>query len=114
MDMASLEVRDKLDTLQLPLEGEKAAAVALQSVRRIRSSATGLTPAGGASRGGEAQLKQLRRFADDDLKKRIEPLTGVAAVKVGGGLEDEYRCLDSYQQQLGAARYRYQRVIHAH
>src|SRR5690606_8704606 len=38
---------------------------------------------------GEAQLKQLRRFADEELKKRIEPVTGVAAVKVGGGLEDE-------------------------
>ncbi len=37
----------------------------------------------------EAQLKQLRRFADDELKKRLEPTAGVAAVKVGGGLEDQ-------------------------
>ena len=37
----------------------------------------------------EAELKQLRRFADDELKKRLEPTPGVAAVKVGGGLEDQ-------------------------
>jgi HAE1 family hydrophobic/amphiphilic exporter-1 len=37
----------------------------------------------------EPALKQLRRFADDELKKRLEPTPGVAAIKVGGGLEDQ-------------------------
>ncbi|HEY6986471.1 MAG TPA: efflux RND transporter permease subunit, partial [Rhodanobacteraceae bacterium] len=85
MDMASLEVRDKLDTLQLPLEAKKPLLL------RFNPSTDpivrfGLTVEGTAD---EVQLKQLRRFADDDLKKRIEPVAGVAAVKVGGGLEDE-------------------------
>lgn len=85
MDMASLEVRDKLDTLQLPLEAKKPLLLrfnpSTDPIIRL-----GLTAQGDTT---EAQLKQLRRFADDDLKKRIEPVAGVAAVKVGGGLEDE-------------------------
>ena len=35
------------------------------------------------------RLMELRRYADEDLKRKLEPVTGVAAVKVGGGLEDE-------------------------
>ncbi len=87
MDMASLEVRDKLDTLQLPLEAKKPLLLrfnpSTDPIIRLGLSMAGDKVA------GEAQLKQLRRFADDDLKKRIEPVAGVAAVKVGGGLEDE-------------------------
>jgi HAE1 family hydrophobic/amphiphilic exporter-1 len=87
MDMASLEVRDKLDTLQLPLEAKKPLLLrfnpSTDPILRLGLSAPGTGEA------GEAQLKQLRRFADDELKKRIEPVAGVAAVKVGGGLEDE-------------------------
>ncbi|MGP4768937.1 efflux RND transporter permease subunit, partial [Klebsiella pneumoniae] len=36
---------------------------------------------------------------DEDLKKKLEPVTGVAAVKVGGGLEDEIQ-VDIDQQKL--------------
>jgi HAE1 family hydrophobic/amphiphilic exporter-1 len=124
MDMASLEVRDKLDTLQLPLETKKplllrfnpstdpilrfglttdacASGTGSESSNGAASSkvpaegspvGTASNPAGAncaSAAVGEIELKQLRRFADDDLKKRIEPVAGVAAVKVGGGLEDE-------------------------
>src|SRR3546814_1990063 len=41
----------------------------------------------------ERQLTLLRRYADEDLKKELEPVEGVAAVKVGGGLEDEIQVL---------------------
>jgi len=85
MDMSSLEVRDKLDALQLPLEAKKPLLL------RFNPSTDPIIRLGLTTKdaSGEAQLKQLRRFADDDLKKRIEPVAGVAAVKVGGGLEDE-------------------------
>jgi HAE1 family hydrophobic/amphiphilic exporter-1 len=85
MDMASLEVRDKLDTVQLPLEAKKPLLLrfnpSTDPIIRLGLSATGDVT--------EAKLKQLRRFADDDLKKHLEPVAGVAAVKIGGGLEDE-------------------------
>src|SRR5690606_30450848 len=41
----------------------------------------------------EAELMRLRRYAEDELKKRLEPVEGVAAVKVAGGLEDEVQAL---------------------
>ncbi|HVQ32670.1 MAG TPA: efflux RND transporter permease subunit, partial [Lysobacter sp.] len=47
----------------------------------------------------QAELTRLRRYADDDLKKKLEPVEGVAAVKVGGGLEDEVQ-VDIDQQKL--------------
>ena len=42
---------------------------------------------------------ELRRFADDDLKRKLETVDGVAAVKVGGGLEDEVQ-VDIDQRKL--------------
>ncbi|WP_132999693.1 efflux RND transporter permease subunit [Luteimonas arsenica] len=87
MDQASLEVRDKLDTLALPLEVEPPVLLrfnpSTEPILRLALSAE--EGEGDATR----QLTLLRRYADDDLKKKLEPVTGVAAVKVGGGLEDE-------------------------
>ena len=95
MDMASLEVRDKLDTVQLPLEAKKPLLL------RFNPSTDPIIRLGLTAKGDvdEARLKQLRRFADDDLKKHLEPVAGVAAVKVGGGLEDEIQ-VDIDQQKL--------------
>lgn len=88
MEMASLDTRDKLDLLSLPLEAKKPVLLrfnpSTDPIIRL-----GLSGAGAEGGFNEAELKQLRRFADDELKKRLEPVTGVAAVKVGGGLEDE-------------------------
>ncbi|MBJ6977922.1 efflux RND transporter permease subunit [Luteimonas sp. MC1782] len=87
MDQASLEVRDKLDTLALPLEVEPPVLLrfnpSTEPILRLALSAG--EGDGDASR----QLTLLRRYADDDLKKKLEPVTGVAAIKIGGGLEDE-------------------------
>src|SRR5215813_4875597 len=88
MDQAGLDVRDKLDILQLPLDAKKPVLLrfnpSTDPIMRLSLS----TGSEGKSV-SEAELKQLRRFADDELKKRLEPTPGVAAVKVGGGLEDE-------------------------
>lgn len=98
MDMAALEVREKLELIQLPLDVRKPTLLrfdpSTQPVLRY-----GLL---GASKGdtfNEVELKQLRRYADEQLKKRIEPISGVAAVKIGGGLEDEIQ-VDIDQQKL--------------
>ena len=97
MDQASLDVRDKLDILQLPLEAKKPVLLrfnpSTDPIMRLSLAAAD------AQGGNEAQLKQLRRFADDELKKRLEPTAGVAAVKVGGGLEDQVD-VDIDQQKL--------------
>src|SRR5687767_6897236 len=98
MDMAGLEVRDKLEVLQLPLEAKKPVLLRFDPSTDpiLRLGLGGSSPDGAVN---EAELKQLRRFADDELKKRLEPIEGIAAVKVGGGLEDEIQ-VDIDQQRL--------------
>ncbi len=89
MDQAGLDVRDKLDVLQLPLDAKKPVLLRFNPSTDpiMRLSLSGTSAAQGDM--SEAELKQLRRFADDELRKRLEPTPGVAAVKVGGGLEDQ-------------------------
>ncbi len=99
MDQASLEVRDKMEALQLPLEAKAPVLLrfnpSTEPILRLALSDKG--------NGGDElrRLTELRRYADDDLKKKLEPVSGVAAVKVGGGLEDEIQ-VDIDQQKLSA------------
>ncbi|MGH8213759.1 MAG: efflux RND transporter permease subunit, partial [Rhodanobacteraceae bacterium] len=92
MDMAALDVRDKLDTLQLPLDAKKPLLLrfnpSTDPIVRVGLTSTQAHGAG-SNQDVTAALKRLRRFADNELQKRLEPVAGVAAVKVGGGLEDE-------------------------
>ena len=88
MDQAGLEVRDKLELLRLPLEAKSPVVLRFNpSTEPIMRLSLVLPEKVTGSR--QAQLIQLRRFAEEDLKKRLEPVDGVAAVKVAGGLEDE-------------------------
>jgi HAE1 family hydrophobic/amphiphilic exporter-1 len=97
MDQAGLEVRDKLEVLRLPLEAEQPVLLRFNpSTEPIMR----LVLATKAEQSGaqEPALMRLRRYADEELKKRLEPVEGVAAVKVGGGLEDEVQVLIDQQK----------------
>jgi HAE1 family hydrophobic/amphiphilic exporter-1 len=102
MDQASLEVRDKMEALQLPLEA-KAPVILRFNPGTEPIMRLALTPKVASATDADAirRLTELRRYADDDLKKKLEPVDGVAAVKVGGGLEDEVQ-VDIDQQKLAA------------
>jgi len=90
MQQAGLDVRDKMETLELPLDAKPPVLLrfnpSTQPIMRLALSTR-------QEAGGEAEavrrLMELRRYAEDDLKRKLEPVSGVAAVKVGGGLEDE-------------------------
>jgi HAE1 family hydrophobic/amphiphilic exporter-1 len=101
MDQASLEVRDKMEVLQLPLEAKPPVLLrfnpSTEPIIRLALSAKDGATLDDAK--ALRRLTELRRFADDDLKKKLEPVDGVAAVKVGGGLEDEVQ-VDIDQQKL--------------
>ncbi len=88
MDRAGLNVREKLELLQLPLEVSRPLLLrfnpATDPIMRY-----GLMLENDESGSEETNLKVLRRFADEEIKKILEPIEGVAAVKVSGGLEDE-------------------------
>ncbi|RBC42221.1 AcrB/AcrD/AcrF family protein, partial [Xanthomonas oryzae pv. oryzae] len=100
MDQASLEVRDKMEALSLPLETRPPVLLRFNpSTEPIMRLALLPKQAPASDTDAIRQLTGLRRYADEDLKKKLEPVAGVAAVKVGGGLEDEIQ-VDIDQQKL--------------
>jgi len=105
MDVAGVEVREKLDLLFLPLEAGRPLLLrfdpASEPIMRLgllykESSEPGADDA-------EGQLKALRRLAEDRIKNDLEAEEGTAAVKVSGGLEDEIQIQVDQQKlsQLG-------------
>jgi HAE1 family hydrophobic/amphiphilic exporter-1 len=93
MDMASLEVREKLDTIELPLDINKPLLLRfnpnLDPIMRLAFSVPDAS---------EKNLKQMRTFAEEELKRRLEALSGVAAVRLSGGLEQEVHILLNQQK----------------
>ena len=89
MDLAALSVREKLDLVTLPREAKRPAILrfdpSLDPILRVRLA------------GGE-NLQRLRRIADRVVKSEIEGVSGVAAVRVVGGEEEEI------QVEVDAAR----------
>jgi HAE1 family hydrophobic/amphiphilic exporter-1 len=80
MQYVALDVRDKIDLVQLPRECDEPVILrydpALDPVIRIGVY-------------GEENLARLRYIADWTVKKDLESLVGVASAKVLGGLEEE-------------------------
>lgn len=100
MDQASLDVRDKMEALQFPQDAKPPVLLRFNpSTQPIMRLALSPKRQDGDAAEGIRQLMELRRFADDDLKRKLEPVEGVAAVKVGGGLEDEVQ-VDIDQRKL--------------
>ncbi len=100
MQQAGLDVRDKIETLQLPLEAKPPVLLRFNpSTQPIMRLALSSKQDGGNEADAVRRLMELRRYADDDLKRKLEPVSGVAAVKVGGGLEDEIQ-VDIDQRKL--------------
>src|SRR5690554_1731511 len=102
MDMAAIEVREKLDMVPIPLDIEKPLLLRfdpnMEPIVRLGLSAS----QNSATQSSAANLQQLRRFADEELKRSMESIEGVAAVRTGGGLEDEIQILlnESITSQL--------------
>jgi HAE1 family hydrophobic/amphiphilic exporter-1 len=80
MDFSSLEVREKLDMLTLPVGAESPILLrfdpSLDPIMRIALA-------------GDESLIALRLFAEERIKQELEPLDGVASIQVSGGLEEE-------------------------
>lgn len=88
MEMAGLDVREKLDVLLLPLDIKKPLLLRfnpnLDPIVRLA-----LTRSDAAQGLSNAQQVQLRTFADEELRRKLEAMPGVAAVKPDGGLTQE-------------------------
>ncbi|MGY6588127.1 MAG: efflux RND transporter permease subunit [Wenzhouxiangella sp.] len=118
MDHAALDVRERLERLNLPLQADRPLllrfdpstepvlrfALARQTgdeAADLDESRALLSP---ASEPDEVlDLRLLRRFADEQLQRQMESIPGVAAITISGGLEDEIQVqIDQFRlAQLG-------------
>lgn len=84
MDLAGLDVRERLDVLRLPDAVERPVLLrydpSLDPIVRL------------AIVGGD-DLAKLRLIAEEEVRRRLERIEGVAAAVVSGGLEDEIQVL---------------------
>jgi len=80
MDLLAMDIREKLDRLELPFEAEKPIVLrydpALDPIMRL------------ALVGGK-KLTMARYLAEEDVKDELEKIEGVAAAMVKGGEEEE-------------------------
>ncbi len=98
MDFAALDVRQKLELVQLPEQSAKPVLLRFDPENApilrlyVTAPAAGAKTAGaeGASASAAApDLYQLRYLAEEVLKKDLESTEGLAAVAVHGGYEEE-------------------------
>ena len=106
MDVAGIDVREKVDILDLPLEAGRPLLLRFdpssEPIMRLGLLRKEVDGAVGTD-SDEANLKALRRLAEDRIKNDLEAEEGTAAVKVSGGLEDEIQIRVDQQKlsQLG-------------
>ncbi|MEM7232239.1 MAG: efflux RND transporter permease subunit, partial [Planctomycetota bacterium] len=93
---------EKLDTVYLPREAEKPLLLhydpSLDPVMELSLSIAGSDASEAKAEGGtrteqSATARRLRRIAELQVKRALEPITGVAAARVRGGLEEEIHAL---------------------
>lgn len=82
MDKATADVREKLDQVFLPTDAKRPL------ILRFDPS---LDPIIKLGLYGTAGLTYLRYVGEEQLKRELETIDGVAAVKIKGGLEEEIR-----------------------
>ncbi|MDP2562890.1 efflux RND transporter permease subunit [Psychrobium sp. 1_MG-2023] len=97
MSFATQNVREKLDVISLPKDVRKPVILrfnpALDPIIRL-GIATSSTQ--------EKALKSVRTLAEQELKRQLETVSGVAAVQLGGGLEQEIQVV--FDQEKAAQR----------
>ena len=103
MDIAGVDVREKVDVLELPLEASRPLLLrfdpSTEPIMRFGLRLKETVSGGRDVAASEATLKMLRRLAEDRIKNDLEAVEGTAAVKVSGGLEDEIQ-IHADQQKL--------------
>src|SRR6185436_12239820 len=81
MDLVAQEVREKIDRLRFPEGAQRPLLLhydpSLDPILRV-----GLA--------GPQSLYELRHLAENDIKRKLEAIPGVAAVQIKGGLEEQF------------------------
>jgi HAE1 family hydrophobic/amphiphilic exporter-1 len=91
MSKATQEALEKLELVFLPREAERPLLLhfdpSLDPIMELSFSGEGQRYQ------GEQGLRRLRRIGELQIKRALEPIKGVAAVRVRGGLEEEFHVL---------------------
>ena len=81
MDLVAQEVREKIDRIRFPEGAERPLLLhfdpSLDPILRL-----GLA--------GPQSLYDLRHLADNEVKRKLEAIPGVAAIQIKGGLEEQF------------------------
>jgi HAE1 family hydrophobic/amphiphilic exporter-1 len=97
MNFATQNVREKLDIIALPKDVNKPIILrfnpALDPIIRLGLSTNNTHP---------RALKKIRTFAEQEIKRQLETISGVAAVQIGGGLQQEIQVV--FDQEKAARR----------
>jgi len=97
MNFATQNVREKLDIIALPKDVNKPIILrfnpALDPIIRLGLSTENTHP---------RALKKIRTFAEQEIKRQLETISGVAAVQLGGGLQQEIQVI--FDQEKSARR----------
>ncbi|MBA6379452.1 MULTISPECIES: efflux RND transporter permease subunit [unclassified Colwellia] len=97
MNFATQNVREKLDIIALPKDVNKPIILrfnpALDPIIRLGLSTENKHP---------RALKKIRTFAEQEIKRQLETISGVAAVQLGGGLQQEIQVV--FDQEKAARR----------
>lgn len=105
MDIAGVDVREKVDIIELPLDARRPMLLRFDpsSEPIMRLGLMQKSKDDVIHHASESELKALRRLAEDRIKNDLEAQEGTAAVKVSGGLEDEIQIQVDQQKisQLG-------------
>ncbi len=126
MDMAALDVRERLETVDLPMQAERPLLLRFDpstepvlrfALSRSETAATASSESAVQTilpraelNNTTAELRILRRYADEQLVKSLESIAGVAAITVSGGLEDEIQVVVD-QYRLAQLRLTIEQVI---
>ena len=93
MDIAGVDVREKVDIIDLPLEAKRPLLLRFdpssEPIMRLGLLRKDEGESGTDTESVVASLKEIRRLAEDRIKNDLEAEEGTAAVKVSGGFEDE-------------------------
>lgn len=113
MDLASLEVREKLDVLFLPLDVKRPLLLRFNPSRDpvMRFGLGAVSKQTSAQVIDQASMqaksldmmdinttKRIRTYAEEEIKRKLESIEGVASVRIGGGLENEVQVLIDQQR----------------
>ena len=97
MSEAIQDTLEKLDLVFLPEEAERPLILrfdpSLDPVLELSLSRSGAAQRAGDEAASEEELRTVRRIAELQVRRALEPIKGVAAVRLRGGLEEEIHVL---------------------